>query len=154
MQWDNTGKLATDKKLESHLEYKLIQKDILAPLPPGKRLPRGLRRTAPKNKRRDPHKPRGYISAFNFFSQDQRSRACIENKKLIEAAGPKPSDRNNAINKILGKIWKDLSPSKRAAYDEMATSDKRRYLEEMESYVPSKGFIKDVPRQVKHTKYL
>ncbi len=129
----------------------MVQKDILAPLPPGKRLPRGLRRTAPKNKRRDPQKPRGYISAFNFFLQDQRSRAYNENEEEIEAAGPKPSDRNNAINKILGKMWKELSPSERATYDEMATSDKRRYLEEMKSYEPSKGFIKDVPRQVSHT---
>ncbi len=126
----------------------MVQKDILAPIPPGKRLPRGLRRTAPKDKRRDPHKPRGYISAFNFFSQDQRSRAYNENKEEIEGAGPKPSERNNAINKILGKMWKELSPKKRATYDEMATSDKQRYLEEMKSYEPSKGFIKDVPRQV------
>ncbi len=123
----------------------------MALIPPGKRLPRGLRRTAPKDKRRDPHKPRGYISAFNFFSQDQRARAYNENKEEIEGAGPKPSERNNTINKILGKMWKELSPKKRAIYDEMATSDKRRYLEEMKSYEPSKGFVKDVPRQVTYT---
>ncbi len=143
------GKLeGSNTTVQNYLEHILVQKDILAPLPSGKRLPRGLRRTAPKDKRRDPHKPRGYISAFNCFSQDQRPRAYSENKDEIEAAGPKPSDRNNAINKILGKMWKELNPEERAAYDEMATLDKRRYLEEMKSYEPSKGFIKDVPRQV------
>ena len=40
----------------------------------------------------------------------------------------------NALNKLIGDIWKALSAEGRKPYDHLAAADKRRYLTELSSY--------------------
>lgn len=40
----------------------------------------------------------------------------------------------NDLNKLIGSLWKQLSPAQKAAYDDMAKADKARYWTELNAY--------------------
>ena len=58
------------------------------------------KRRTPK-KKRDPNKPQGYISAFNFWVRDVRP-------KMLALYPQLKSVQNNAVNRILGDTWVSL----------------------------------------------
>ncbi|CAM9233608.1 unnamed protein product [Laminaria digitata] len=98
--------------------------------------------TAPKRHKKDPNRPRGYISAFNFFVKDKRptyvqSRPNAQGHSL---------EHNNEINKMLGKVWKTATEDEKKTYEEKATADKVRYLKEMSAYRPPEGYERIAPR--------
>jgi hypothetical protein len=82
--------------------------------------------------------PRGYVSSFNFFVVARREAVLAESfehqvsyesvdiiKSLILLL---PQSSNNALNKRLGQLWRELSSEERSAYDDLAEADKMRYL--------------------------
>ncbi|CAM9373126.1 unnamed protein product, partial [Discosporangium mesarthrocarpum] len=79
-----------------------------------------------KRQKRDPNRPRGYISAFNFFVQDKRP---VYIKLHPEVQVGHSLGHNNAINKTLGKLWKLTTSEERRYYEDLATKDKLRYLQ-------------------------
>ncbi len=71
-------------------------------------------RTSPKRAR----------SAYIFFCSDKRAEVAAKGLK------------NTEILKELGKMWSNLSEKKKKPYAKMAEEDKKRYDEEMKTYVP------------------
>lgn len=69
-------------------------------------------------------KPKGYISAFNFFAI--RARHYL-NKELKNMS-------NNDINKYVGALWKRMSADDKAVFNRLAEEDKIRYLREVNAY--------------------
>ena len=114
--------------------------------------------TAPKRHKKDPNRPRGYISAFNFFVKDKRPTyvqgrpnaqvrrpcsfswkplACFpcfgdskRSNECLESGTLQGHslEHNNEINKMLGKVWKTATEHEKKTYEEKATADKVRYL--------------------------
>ncbi|KAI8882466.1 high mobility group box, partial [Backusella circina FSU 941] len=76
-----------------------------------------------KKKRRskkDPNAPKRGLSAYMFFSQDQRATVKAEN----------PDASFGQIGKILGEKWKSMDDNEKKPYTEKAEADKKRYEEE------------------------
>jgi HMG (high mobility group) box len=111
------------------------------------KVPKGSRRAAPKLKKKDPNRPRGYISAFNYFAKEHRPRVAISvtaSSTLFTTSAA----RNNAINKEVGREWHSMSAPQRAQYEALAVKDKTRYLTEMTAYRPTAGYEREAPRYV------
>ena len=72
--------------------------------------------------------PKNALSAYNFFCKDEREKV---KEKM-------PNSNAKEIMAELGKRWKDIKDTDAAdKYKKMAEEDKKRYAEEMETYVPS-----------------
>lgn len=69
-------------------------------------------------------KPKGYISAFNFFAVRARHYLGHEFKNMT----------NNEINKYVGQLWKKIPETDRAIFHNLAHQDKIRYLKEVHAY--------------------
>jgi hypothetical protein len=74
-------------------------------------------------KKRDPNKPQGYMSGFNFFAKEHRANLLEKEPELQNQ-----STNTNLMNKLLGTVWKNMSKQERTKYEEMAVADKCRYL--------------------------
>jgi len=79
-------------------------------------------------KQKDPNKPKGFKSAYNFCMADARP--------IVKAANPDLSFRE--MPKKLGEYWQALSKEERAPYEKMAAADKERYDREMAVYLAKK----------------
>jgi hypothetical protein len=99
----------------------------------------------PLYKKKDPMRPRGYMSAFNYFQKANRPR--IAESLAANSTEPKIM-LNKKINKEIGQEWKTLSPSQRKEYEALAVRDKARYLADMQLYKPTCGYERAVPRYV------
>jgi len=75
-------------------------------------------------KQKDPNKPKGFKSAYNFCMADARP--------IVKAANPDLSFRE--FPKKLGEYWQALSKEERMPYEKMAAADKERYDREMAVY--------------------
>jgi len=75
-------------------------------------------------KQKDPNKPKGFKSAYNFCMADARP--------IVKAANPDLSFRE--MPKKLGEYWQALSKEERMPYEKMAAADKERYDREMAVY--------------------
>ncbi len=72
--------------------------------------------------------PKNAKSAYIFFCADKRAEVKEENPELSA----------KEITIKLGEMWKEIKDTEEAKkYNEMASTDKDRYKEEMENYVPS-----------------
>ena len=80
-------------------------------------------------------KPKGYISAYNFFYEARYRPFKVQN----------PSMGNNELNKVLGQQWKDLCPEERKIWIKRGEEDKIRYLQELATY-NSMSDVKTAPR--------
>ena len=71
-----------------------------------------------KGKRaKDPNAPKRPLSAFFWFSNDERAK--------VKAAMPDASIGN--VAKELGRRWSEFTPDQKAKYEALATKDKARY---------------------------
>ena len=71
-------------------------------------------------------KPKRPLSAYSLYFRDQRER--IANLKKQD-----PSLRGTSVAVLVSQFWKNISPSVRARYDQLAAEDKfRHYVEKME----------------------
>jgi hypothetical protein len=84
-------------------------------------------------KTKDKDKPKRARSAYIFFCKEKRPEVKISLGKEANSA---------KVTTELGKMWRELKEHKDylkllAPYQELADEDKKRYDQEMESYVPS-----------------
>ncbi|KAI7864901.1 high mobility group box domain-containing protein [Spinellus fusiger] len=70
--------------------------------------------------KKDPSAPKRGLSAYMFFSQDQRQQVKDEN----------PEATFGSIGKLLGEKWKKMSDTDKKPYIEKAEQDKKRYEDE------------------------
>uniref|UniRef100_A0A1I7SR90 HMG box domain-containing protein n=1 Tax=Bursaphelenchus xylophilus TaxID=6326 RepID=A0A1I7SR90_BURXY len=77
-----------------------------------------------KRAKKDPNAPKRALSAFFFFSNEQRNK--IQSQY--------PSWKVGQIAQELGRAWKALSEEERMVYEKKAVDDKERYNMEMKSY--------------------
>ncbi|KAI8646161.1 high mobility group box domain-containing protein, partial [Parasitella parasitica] len=73
-----------------------------------------------KRSKKDPNTPKRGLSAYMFFSQDQRATVKEEN----------PEASFGQIGKILGEKWKKMSDDEKKPYNKKAEADKKRYEDE------------------------
>jgi high mobility group protein B4 len=78
--------------------------------------------------------PKNAKSAYMFYCQEMRASVKEENPDL--------SDKEITIK--LGEMWKEVKETDEVEkYNQMASSDKDRYKEEMENYVPTENNSED-----------
>lgn len=87
------------------------------------------RKPQKKKKIKDPNAPKRNISAFFFFSTEEREKLKKEGNaemKLMDAS------------KEIGKRWAAIDPEVKAKFEKMAEDDKIRYAKEMEEFKQQK----------------
>ncbi|KAL1927345.1 hypothetical protein VTP01DRAFT_3974 [Rhizomucor pusillus] len=70
-----------------------------------------------RRSKKDKSGPKRGLSAYMFFSQEQRPKVKEEN----------PDANFGAIGKILGERWKNMTDEEKAPYNAKAEEDKKRY---------------------------
>ncbi|KAI9025093.1 high mobility group box domain-containing protein [Phycomyces nitens] len=70
--------------------------------------------------KKDPSAPKRGLSAYMFFSQDQRQQVKEEN----------PEATFGSIGKLLGEKWKSMTDEDKKPYIAKAEADKKRYESE------------------------
>lgn len=83
---------------------------------------------AKKGTKKDKDAPKRPLSAYMFFSRDQRERTKAEN----------PQASFGEIGRILGATWKEMSESQKKPYIDMAERDKVRAENEKAAYTKKK----------------
>lgn len=73
---------------------------------------------------KDPKRPKRPKTSYLYF--------CDEKRPLVKSQHPE--FKVGEIMKELGKMWKELSDSDKAKYNELYQKDKARYEEELEEY--------------------
>jgi len=79
-----------------------------------------------KKRKRDPNKPKGWISAILMYSNAHRARVQTEN----------PDATFGEIARLLSAEYRALDPEDRAVWEKAHVADRTRYEHEMLSYVP------------------
>ncbi|XP_071512264.1 high mobility group protein DSP1 isoform X2 [Panulirus ornatus] len=117
-------KTMTDK--EKHRFYDMAEKDKTRydTEMRGYRGPRQARATRKRRNRKDPNAPKRALSAFFWFSNDERPK--------VRAANPDMGV--GEVAKQLGAAWSNTAPEVRAKYEAMAENDKARYEREMKAF--------------------
>jgi len=77
-----------------------------------------------QRKKKDPNAPKNALSAFMYFSNDNRDKVKADN----------PGIPFGQVGKLLGEQWKALTAEDKVKYDEMAKKDKERYQAQMAEY--------------------
>eukprot|EP00211_Chloroparvula_japonica_P015848 CAMPEP_0119130966 /NCGR_PEP_ID=MMETSP1310-20130426/9104_1 /TAXON_ID=464262 /ORGANISM="Genus nov. species nov., Strain RCC2339" /LENGTH=209 /DNA_ID=CAMNT_0007121513 /DNA_START=212 /DNA_END=841 /DNA_ORIENTATION=- len=77
-----------------------------------------------KRQKKDPNAPKRAMSAFMFYSR--------ENRQAIQEANTGVTF--GEIGRILGEQWKKLNEEDRLKFQKMAAEDSKRYHKEMERY--------------------
>ncbi|XP_050299586.1 high mobility group protein DSP1-like isoform X2 [Anthonomus grandis grandis] len=87
--------------------------------------PKGEKQRGKKRKQqKDPNAPKRSLSAFFWFSNDERAKVKAQN----------PEYGVGDIAKELGRRWADADPEARAKFEALADKDKARYEKEMTAY--------------------
>ena len=81
--------------------------------------------------KRDPNAPKKPLNAYMHFARDESVREGI--KKENEGITQKD------LTIRLGKMWKEMSDSKKSKYTKLAEKDTERYAKENEEYKASTG---------------
>jgi len=112
---------------------KEAEKDSYASKPRGKNTDKGryddvepdARPTKRAKKQKDPNAPKRFMTAFFWFSQDERANVKADNPDAKGLGG---------VAKVLGRLWQDMDPQRKKRYEELAQKDRARYDKEMEEY--------------------
>jgi len=87
--------------------------------------PKGEKQRGKKRKQiKDPNAPKRSLSAFFWFSNDERAKV----------KGQNPEYGVGDIAKELGRRWADAEPEVKSKYEALADKDKARYEKEMTAY--------------------
>lgn len=81
----------------------------------------------PKVSKKDPNKPKGAKSAYNFFLQDQKVHMKKENGETLPL---------QEFSRSCADKWKHLNAEEKKPYLDKAEEDRNRYMKEMSSYSP------------------
>ncbi|KAI7907098.1 high mobility group box domain-containing protein [Cokeromyces recurvatus] len=76
-----------------------------------------------RRSKKDPSAPKRGLSAYMFFSQENRAKVKEEN----------PTATFGQLGKLLGEKWKAMSDEEKKPYIEKAEKDKERYEKEKAS---------------------
>ena len=87
-----------------------------------------LEKKKQKKKKKDPNAPKGAKSSYMCFAKETRAKLLAEN----------PNISVPEVGKECGKRWKELSPSQKSKYVDMAAKDKERYHTELAKYEAGK----------------
>ena len=87
-----------------------------------------LEKKKQKKKKKDPNAPKGAKSSYMWFAKETRAELLAEN----------PNISVPEVGKECGKRWKELSPSEKSKYVDMAAKDKERYHTELAKYEAGK----------------
>jgi arsenate reductase-like glutaredoxin family protein len=79
-----------------------------------------------RKKKKDPNAPKRPRSAYILYCAEKRN----------DAKADHPDAKPAELMKILGDLWNQLSPTKKAEYNEKAKQDKDRYTDQLKSYHP------------------
>jgi len=82
-------------------------------------------------RKKDPNAPKRGLSAFLFFSNDERSGLRELN----------PSWTVGDVAKELGRRWNAMGDDEKAKYNEQAATDRERYQRDMEAYRNGAGDV-------------
>lgn len=82
-----------------------------------------VKRTKLKKRKSNPNLPRRSMSAFLFYSLEHRARMKAQN----------PSFGAGKLAQCLAECWKEMGPSERRPFEQMASKDKERYKEEVKA---------------------
>ncbi|SCZ94441.1 BZ3500_MvSof-1268-A1-R1_Chr12-2g03901 [Microbotryum saponariae] len=74
--------------------------------------------------KKDPNAPKRPLSAYMYFSQENRNTVKDDN----------PDASFGDLGKLLGAKWKDMSDDQKKPYNKKADDDKTRYEREKASY--------------------
>ncbi|KDE02271.1 non-histone chromosomal protein 6 [Microbotryum lychnidis-dioicae p1A1 Lamole] len=74
--------------------------------------------------KKDPNAPKRPLSAYMYFSQENRNTVKDDN----------PDASFGDLGKLLGAKWKDMSDEQKKSYIQKAEVDKNRYEREKASY--------------------
>ena len=77
-----------------------------------------------KKEKKDPDAPKRGLSAFMFFSQDNREKIKAENEGCSFGE----------VGKYLGEAWGKADKATKAKYEKKAEADKARYEKDMAKY--------------------
>ncbi|OMH79994.1 Non-histone chromosomal protein 6 [Zancudomyces culisetae] len=85
-------------------------------------MPKAKKATTPpvkatKASKKDKTGPKRSLSAYMFFSQENREKVKRDN----------PSATFGELGKLLGEMWKGLSDTQKKPYNDKAAADKQRY---------------------------
>lgn len=87
--------------------------------------PQGEKTRGKKRKQvKDPNAPKRSLSAFFWFSNDERGKVKAQN----------PEFGVGDISKELGRRWADADPEVKGKFEALAVKDKQRYEKEMTAY--------------------
>jgi len=89
-----------------------------------KKVPKKKR--APARRKKDKNAPKGACNAYTLFMKSKSKEVNLANP------GMKPTE----IMKIIGSMWKVVTPEEKAGFQGMADEDKARYKDEMSRYTP------------------
>ena len=87
-----------------------------------------LEKKKQKKKKKDPNAPKGAKSSYMWFAKETRAELLAEN----------PNISVPEVGKECGRRWKELSPSEKSKYVDMAAKDKERYQMELAKYEAEK----------------
>lgn len=82
----------------------------------------------PAKKKKDPNAPKKPTTSFMQFNNANRARIKKEN----------PDATFSEMAKLVSVAWKAIEPDEKKKYEDLAATDKQRYLEAMKTYVPPK----------------
>jgi len=85
--------------------------------------------TQKTKKKKDPNAPKKALSAYIFFT--------TENRGQIQAQMKDSTSQPELLSEV-GRQWRELSPEKKEKYVKLANEDKERYAKDMEKYTASK----------------
>ena len=103
----------------------MVDEDALGHSSQKKRKESGDKTGKKQKRKKDKNAPKKAISAFMYFSNENRDKIKEEN----------PGIAFGDVGKKLGDLWKSMSPEEKAQYEAKAEEDKVRYQKEMEDYV-------------------
>ena len=133
------------KKKEENLEKKAKAKEEKAREKAAKKEELERKKAEKKKKKKDPNAPKGAKTAYMCFCQETRAKLLKEN----------PSISVPEVGKECGRRWKEISPSQKTKYEQMAVKDKERFKTEMAEYEAEKeagdAVSKPGPSKVQNT---
>ena len=116
------------KKKEENMEKKAKAKEEKAKEKAAKKEELERKKAEKKKKKKDPNAPKGAKTAYMCFCQEMRAKLLKEN----------PSMSVPEVGKECGRRWKEISPSQKSRYEELAVKDKERYKTELAEYEAEK----------------
>lgn len=101
------------------------------------------RKPQPPNKENESTTPQGYMTAFNYFAMDLRKTLQANDSEILRFD-------NNSINKFIGLTWKLLPADQVEIYSKKSSEDKKRYLDEFDSFTSSSGRLSKKSPRIRH----